>query len=438
MIINPNIALDCMALIMIITIYISGRSYKNAKGIALLTALEVMMAGIIVTDILSWLFSDNYVNSVSVVFAYIFTSLLYMAQISAFFVVDIAIRKWLGHLSNPPAWWKALSLLPMIFMLALVIFNAFSGFVFVIDEEGFRHGPYHFVADVLIAVYFAYGFAVAFIEMVKSRDSQRVTDSFNVGLFLLLPIIAMVVQRFFDGIILTIPFSALAVMMVYVNMSIKLTNEIQDTVDKQNDELQEAKTAVMISQIQPHFLFNSLTAIMRLCDTNPKAAKNAIAEFAEYLRMNLESIKSSNLIPLETEIKHIDTYFSFEKMRFGDKLNFEKDIKVKNFVIPPLSIQPLVENAIKHGINKKAEGGTVKLTTYETDKDYCIEIKDDGVGFEVGAEYDKSRSHIGLENVTNRLEYMCKGRLEVESVVGKGTTVVVLIPKENSYENYCG
>lgn len=438
MYVNPNIALDFMAFILIVTIYISGRSYKNVKGIALLTALEIIMAVIIVTDTLAWLFSDNYFNSVTLVFAYIFTSLLFMVQTTAFFVVCIAIRKWLGHESNPPWWWKCISLIPMISMLALMILNAFTGLIFIVDEEGYRHGPLHLVTYFVIGIYLAYGFAVAFIEMVKSKDSQRVTDSFNVGLFLILPIIALVVQRFFEEIVLTIPFSALAIMMVYVNISIKMTNEIQETVHKQKDELQEAKTAVMISQIQPHFLFNSLTAIMRLCDTNPKAAKTAIADFAEYLRMNLESIKSPNLISLDTELKHIDTYFSFEKMRFGDKLNFEKDIRIKNFVIPPLSIQPLVENAIKHGINKKKEGGTVKLTTYETDTDYCIEVKDDGVGFVVGAEYDKTRSHIGLENVTNRLEYMCKGRMKVESEVGVGTTVVVLIPKENSYENYSG
>ncbi len=439
MIINANIALDFMAIILIVIIYISGRSYKNVKGIALLTALEAMMAVIILTDIVSWMFTDNCNNTITLCLAYVFTSLLFIVQISAFFVVDIAIRKWLGHTSNPPVWWKILSIIPMIAMLGLMILNAFTNCIFSIDvEKGYYHGPYHIVANALIAIYFAYGFAVAFIEMIRSKDSQRVTDSFNVGLFLMLPLIGQIAQRFFEGIILTIPFSALAIMMVYVNMSIKITVEIQQTVDKQSSELQEVKTSAMISQIQPHFLFNSLTAIMRLCDTDPKAAKKAIADFADYLRMNLESIKSNDLIPFDTELQHIEIYFNFEKMRFGDKLKFEKDISVKNFVLPPLSIQPLVENAIKHGINKKKEGGTVKLSVYETETDYCIKVSDDGVGFEVGAEYDKTRKHIGLENVTQRLDYMCKGKILVESEVGVGTTVSVLIPKESIYENYCG
>lgn len=438
MVVNPNVALDFMAFVLIIIIYISGRSYKNAKGIALLTALEAMMAGIIVTDVLSWLLTDNYRNSFTLVLAYIMTSLLFIAQTSAFFVVGIAIRKWLGHESNPPVWWKVLSLMPMILMAGLMVLNAFNNCIFYIDKGGYYKGPYHFVANILISAYFAYGFILSFIEMIKSKDTQRVTDSFNVGLFLILPIIGQIVQRFFDGIILTIPFSALAIMMVYVNISIKMTMEIQQTVDKQHNELQEVKTAVMISQIQPHFLFNSLTAIMRLCDTDPKAAKKAIADFADYLRMNLESIKSPNLIPLDMELNHIDTYFSFEKMRFGDKLNLKKDIAVKNFVIPPLSIQPLVENAIKHGINKKKEGGTVIVSTFETETDYCIQVKDDGVGFTVGEEYDKSRAHIGIENVTQRLDLMCKGKILIESAIGVGTTVNVLIPKENSYENYSG
>ena len=432
MILNPNIAIDFMAFLIILFIYISGKPFKNDKGISLLTVLEIMMLCVIVTDIFSCFFSDNYFNEFTYILAFVFTSLLDVAHVLSYFFVAIAVRKWLDHENVPPDWFKALSIMPVFAMIVLMIVNIFNNCIFGIDfAKGKYYGQFHFMADGLVAVYIVYGFIVAFVDMLRSKDDRKVTDSFKVSLFLMLPVIGLIAQRFFEGIDLVIPFSALSILLVYVNIFLKITKEYQSTVEKQNNELQEIKTGAMISQIQPHFLFNSLTAIMRLCDTDPEAAKKAIADFSDYLRLNIDSIRNKQLIPLDTEINHIDIYFEFEKLRFGDKLKFEKDISVSDFFVPPLSIQPLVENAIKHGINKKKEGGTVVLSTFETDTDYCIQVKDDGVGFKPGEQSDTTRAHVGMDNVTTRLKYMCNGKMIVESEIGAGTTVSVLIPKEN-------
>ncbi len=194
-------------------------------------------------------------------------------------------------------------------------------------------------------------------------------------------------------------------------------------------ELEQSRIAVMLSQIQPHFLYNSLTSVMDLCDTNPKQAKNAIADFADYLRGNLSSLKTEKPISFRTELGHIEKYLRLEKLRFQEELQVVYDIQVKEFMLPTLSVQPLIENAVKHGVGQKIGGGTVTIHTHETENDYIIRISDDGVGFEEGEYAEGDSTHVGIENTRKRLSIMMDARLEIESEKGKGTTACILIPK---------
>lgn len=196
-------------------------------------------------------------------------------------------------------------------------------------------------------------------------------------------------------------------------------------------ELEQSRIMVMLSQIQPHFLYNSLTSVMDLCDTNPKQAKSAIADFADYLRGNLDSLKTENLILFRTELEHIKKYLRLEKLRFQDELEIVYDIQTQDFMLPALSVQPLIENAVKHGVGQKIGGGTVSIHTYETENDYIICISDDGVGFVEGEYTDDGSIHVGIENTKKRLEMMLNARLEIESKKGKGTTACILIPKRS-------
>ena len=194
-------------------------------------------------------------------------------------------------------------------------------------------------------------------------------------------------------------------------------------------ELEQSRIAVMLSQIQPHFLYNSLTSVMDLCDTNPKQAKNAIADFADYLRGNLSSLKTEKPISFRTELGHIEKYLRLEKLRFQEELQVVYDIQTKDFMLPALTVQPLIENAVKHGVCQKIGGGTVTIHTHETENDYIIRISDDGVGFEEGEYANDDSTHVGIENTRKRLSMMMDARLEIESEKGKGTTACILIPK---------
>ena len=201
------------------------------------------------------------------------------------------------------------------------------------------------------------------------------------------------------------------------------------------NELLQSKISIMLSQIQPHFLYNTLVVIRHLCEKNPKVAKEAITEFANYLRGNLDSLTLNTTIPFEKEMEHVENYVSLEKKRFGDKIEIDYDIEAVNFEVPSLTIQTIVENAIRHGITKRKQGGTVTIITRENAYNHTIEIKDNGIGINMTQKSDSNndnRSHIGVENARTRIETMCNGTLDFQSTPNVGTTVLITIPKRNS------
>ncbi len=204
----------------------------------------------------------------------------------------------------------------------------------------------------------------------------------------------------------------------------------REKAERTEKELIQNRIAIMLSQIQPHFLYNVLTAISRLCDVDSGKAKSAILNFSAYLRRNLDSLAEPSLIPFEEELNHVKTYLDLEKMRFDDELAIFYNIEVKNFLLPSLTVQPIIENAVRHGVGKKAGGGAVTLSTRETEAACQIIIHDNGVGFDVAADnQESSKSHIGIENVRSRLKAQCDGTLLIVSEPGLGTTATITIPK---------
>ena len=227
---------------------------------------------------------------------------------------------------------------------------------------------------------------------------------------------------------------AFYVIILYIHVDLRgrdLLAEQQAQLIRQEKELTERNTQIMLSQMQPHFLYNTLTTISGLCYIEGAArAKEVVDRFSDYFRANLDSLGKEKYIRFEKELEHIRNYLWLESVRFEDALRVEYDIQVSDFQLPSLSIQPLVENAVKHGIRKKKGGGTVTLRTRETDAEYLVIVEDDGAGYQVGTVPEDGRSHVGIENIRSRLELLCGGNCEIRSAVGEGTVVTVHIPKE--------
>ena len=195
-----------------------------------------------------------------------------------------------------------------------------------------------------------------------------------------------------------------------------------------NAQLTESRVSTMMSQIRPHFIYNTLGSIEQLCILDPPKAGELVHNFAKYLRGNFGELDNPRPILMSQEMEHVHHYVSIEKVRFPD-MTFTFEMHSDDFHIPALTIQPVVENAIKHGLMKLPKGGTIRVISYETEKDYCIMVEDDGVGFDTTAPYD-DRKHLGLRNIRERLKAMVNGTLEIESTEGVGTKVLIKIPKE--------
>ena len=195
-----------------------------------------------------------------------------------------------------------------------------------------------------------------------------------------------------------------------------------------NAQLAESRISTMMSQIRPHFIYNTLGSIEQLCKFDPPKAAELVHNFAKYLRGNFRELDNPKPIPMSQEMEHVHHYVSIENVRFPD-MTFTFEMNSEDFPIPALTVQPIVENAIKHGLMRLTKGGTIRVVSYETDTEYCISVVDDGAGFDTNALLD-GRKHVGIRNIRERLKVMVNGTLEIESTVGVGTKVLIKIPKE--------
>lgn len=229
---------------------------------------------------------------------------------------------------------------------------------------------------------------------------------------------------------------AITILYQFVRFAIDFRKQYKEAIRYQQvqKELYEAKVNVMVSQIRPHFMYNALSSIAMLCKIDPDTAYDATIAFSDYLRGNMDSLKQTAPVPFTTELEHLKKYLYIEKLRFDDKLNIEYDIKDTNFELPLLSIQPIVENAVKHGVGMKEDGGTVKISTRETETSHEVIIEDDGVGFDVNEKKDDGRTHVGMENTKKRIGEMCGGEVIITSEIGKGTVAKVIILKKEEHD----
>lgn len=220
---------------------------------------------------------------------------------------------------------------------------------------------------------------------------------------------------------------AIIFLFYYLVLHVKISQQVSEEKDI---KLREQRMSLMLSQIQPHFLYNTLNTITALCRINPKLAEETTVKFSGYLRKNMHNMGKSDTQPFSKELEHTKIYIDIEKLRFGNRVKVEYDIKTEDFNIPTLTLQPLVENAIKHGICNKIQGGTIKISTEKKEKENIIIIADDGIGFEMETVLNDGKVHIGIQNVKERLKSIANAELEITSFIGIGTTVKIIVPKK--------
>ncbi len=311
--------------------------------------------------------------------------------------------------------WAAVGINAALYLTAL-----FSPLTFYFSGGHFHQGPLHQTCLIVSAALFA---DCLYLTFRVFRPKQRKETWIPVFALLIISLsVAMdytVTYHYQPVSFLTIAIT-ISSMMYYIWLHLQFVREHERALEA------EHRIQIMMTQIQPHFLFNTLTAIRALCIKDQNAAVRTIGLFSAYLRQNLESLNQSELIPLAKELEHTRIYTEIEMIRFPN-IRVEYDIRDEACSVPALTVQPLVENAIRHGVREREEG-IVKVTAYREGGVHLIVIADNGVGFDAQQVKDADGTHIGIRNVRERLAQMCHGQMEIDSRPDEGTKIVLTIP----------
>lgn len=412
-----NIALDSFALVVAIILFSScfkEFSRKDGRARNFLLFLSAVTVSL-VADVVSWIAEGRVSLSCLTVISNTVASCSGQLAIICFMGY---LKESLYESSRAAAFTLKLFRVLCACSITFSIGNAFFGYAFAVNEQGHYHHTSNTAMGVVYLLFPVLSFFAILLMTVFAKSSTKV-NRVAFLIYTLFPVAGVIIDYTVHGFSLTYVGLTVSALVIYTSIYLKK----QKLIDAQ-------KNALMLSQINPHFIYNTLSTIASMCDVSPNQAKYLTIDFSRYLRQNLSNLTHEGLIPFEQELNHVECYLKIEKARFREKLNVAYSIQCRDFELPPLSIQPLVENAVKHGITKKPEGGTVRISTYDNDKSYFIEIKDEGVGFDTEAVSDTDRIHVGLENVQSRVMAMCKGEVTVKSIVGVGTRVTIEIPKK--------
>ena len=309
------------------------------------------------------------------------------------------------------------------------LLNLFQPLFYSIGEDNiYRREEYFWVSQVLGII----GLFLMAVLLYRYRNGIRKGFLLSMVIYIMAPLAALFASLNHYGISYTNTACLLAVIvsfteyMYYQNVR---SVERRENLLVREKELEDMRIRIVLSQIQPHFIFNVLNTIYYLCGKDVKQAREAISSFSDYLRANMAAIHQEVPVSVSQEMSFVEKYLYLEKLRFGEELNIEYDLQGGNFYLPALSIQPIVENAVKHGTGAKLDGGTVRIATREEKDAFVVTVSDDGVGFDPEKDLSDGREHVGIRNVRERVQKMCGGSLSITSREGEGTTAVIRIPK---------
>ena len=262
----------------------------------------------------------------------------------------------------------------------------------------------------------------------RGRISRKTYLSFLIAQ---VPMVAaMLAQMFVDVFALidiSITLSAVTMFSLILSDQIEQDLRHQREIARQQLEIANQRASIMVLQMRPHFIYNTMTSIYCLCNQNPEKARQVVMDFTTYLRKNFTAIASSTPIPFSSELDHTRAYLAVEQARYEDSLSVDFDTPHTWFRVPPLTLQPIVENAVKHGRDPYAGPFSISIRTRKTDAGSEITVADNGRGF---ALTDDSEPHIALKNIRERLEIMCGGSIVITPRDGGGTVVTVTIPTD--------
>ncbi len=325
----------------------------------------------------------------------------------------------LDYEKNYTPFWILIGINTVISMTSL-----FSDICFYIGSDNhFYRGPLGYSSHICSAIMIAYMIYLTLSAKTVKRRFQVIIPVFNTAMI----IFAVLLDTFIVKKDSSVTFLSVAMIISCPFYYIWL--HLQFVYKHEKALMAEQRIRIMMSQIQPHFLYNTLSSIQALCRIDPEQAFNVTEKFGTYLRQNIDTLDKPQLIPFKNELEHTQVYCEIEMIRFPT-VSVKYDTRDTDFLVPALTVQPLIENAIRHGVRIR-EKGLVTVYTRKIEGYHEIVIHDNGKGFDVNQKHSPDEKHIGISNVRERIEKMCGGTLTIDSIIGEGTTVTILIPVKN-------
>lgn len=328
-------------------------------------------------------------------------------------------------------------------------------FIFHIVKNGIiKLKKYHIIGLLvanLICVIFYYIFKgtpnsiyFSFIQLILAStifyplsksiiDKRDYAIAYSILLLIMLVFCGLLTMDYLDFIIygadgffgIIIMFFSIALIVIFFHMFKKTSQQVVRNLELEA-EVRKIKTQALKAQIKPHFIFNTLSCIQNLYHEKNDKCEDALIAFSKHLRTNIDA-EINELIPLEKELMNIINYTSIENLRKGIDYNVIIDCECLDFKVPVLSLQPYVENSIKYSKIELDPNGYILITSKESDEYYYLEVRDNGVGFDISSIKENSQ---GLKNATERLKLLMNATVEIKSSIGDGTTIVIKLPKE--------
>lgn len=334
----------------------------------------------------------------------------------------------LSLFGEPKSWYKIYKIgvySLMGFMTILLVINVFTHFIYYVDDKNvYQRSDAFFLIHLVEGLVWTADAVLFFLN--RKTLSKQVKRTFYISLFFL--VVTTALQFVFSQIAFYDIMIVMNIVFLMFGEQVQMREQLAERdkqLLRQQEEMMTLRQNTLIKQIQPHFIYNSLFSIRNI-DGNPEETRRAITEFANYIRGNLAALDGKEMIPFETEIEYVKDYVSLQQRRFPGKIDVKYDVTDADFSVPPLTVQILVENAIKHGISVRYESGKISVSSRREGDFHVITVEDDGVGFDT--EKLKNTDRVGLRAVTTRLEYFVRGTISVQSEPGKGTLVTIRIP----------
>ena len=314
---------------------------------------------------------------------------------------------------------RTVTALLCIYTVILIIMQFTDAFYYVTPDNRFFRGPLWALWMIPLVL-----IMILNIAGVIRRRNKLSKKYFIALLIYLLPMTAAIFVHMFLSVELFIIFGMALFALVMFGL---ILSDNMEQYTHQQQKIADQRAGIMVLQMRPHFIYNTMMGIYYLCDQDPQKAKQVTLDFTTYLRKNFTAIASEDTVPFTAELEHTRAYLAVEQAQFEDDLIVNFDTPHTMFRVPPLTLQPIVENAVKHGMSTTKEPLHISVVTRKTDNAIEIIVEDNGAGY---APADDNEPHIALSNIRRRLDMMCKGKLEITPREGGGTSVKVTIPDQ--------